>query len=107
MKRVTVAIASPGDVQQEREAIPKVFTKWNDDNSDLPSLHPKMWEFATPELGNHPQHILNEKLIDKSDLLVAVLHSRLGTPTPTASSGTVEEFRYFFARLCRRLVILY
>ena len=27
--RVNIAIASPGDVIGEREAVPKVFTRWN------------------------------------------------------------------------------
>lgn len=107
MKRITIAIASPGDVPQEREAVPKVFTKWNDDNPDLPVLHPKMWENATPELGDHPQHILNHKLIAASELLVAIFHSRLGTPTPTASSGTVEEIREFISKKGPRRVMLY
>jgi hypothetical protein len=40
-----------------------------------------MWEFATPELGDNPQTILNKQIIARSDLLVAVLHSKLGTPT--------------------------
>lgn len=66
-----------------------------------------MWEFATPELGDHPQHILNEKIIATSELLVAVFHSRLGTQTPTASSGTVEEIREFISRKGPRRVLLY
>jgi hypothetical protein len=107
MRRITVAIASPSDVQQERDVVTKVFTKWNDDNPDLPPLHPKMWEFATPELGDHPQHILNGKIIASSELLVAILHSKLGTPTPTASSGTVEEIREFIARKGPKRVMLY
>ena len=52
MNRVTIAVASPGDVPQERQAPQKTFTKWNDDNPEFPPLHPKMWEFATPEMGD-------------------------------------------------------
>jgi hypothetical protein len=107
MQKITVAIASPSDVQTEREAVQKVFTKWNDDNPQMAFLHPKMWENATPEMGGHPQHILNKKLIDNSDLLVAILHSKLGTPTPNANSGTVEEIREFITQKGPRRAMLY
>jgi len=94
-QRVAIAIASPSDVQKERDAVLKVFNRWNDTN-DLAFLHSKMWESSSvPTLGDHPQHILNHSIIEKSDLLLAILWSKLGTPTPTASSGTVEEIREF------------
>jgi hypothetical protein len=106
MKRVTIAIASPGDVQEEREAVRKVFTNWNDTHHHA-TLHPKMWEFAAPGLGGHPQHILNQKIIDTSDLLIAIFWSKLGTPTPTAASGTVEEIREFIKKKGGQRVMLY
>ena len=107
MKRITIAIASPGDVPAEREAVAKVCNKWNVDNQELPPLVPQMWEFATPELGDHPQAILNKQIIARSDLLVAVLHSKLGTPTPKASSGTVEEIEEFIVNKGPGRVMLY
>jgi len=107
MKRVNIAIASPGDVQKERDAVLKVFTRWNDANNHT-MLHPMMWESsAVPTLGAHPQHILNEQIIEKSDLLLAILWSKLGTPTLTASSGTVEEIREFITKKGPRRVMLY
>jgi len=106
MKRVTIAIASPGDVQEEREAVRRVFTRWNDTNSQA-TLHPKMWEFAVPELGKHPQDILNQKIIDNSDLLIAIFWSKLGTPTRTAPSGTVEEIYKFIEKKGAQRVMLY
>jgi hypothetical protein len=107
MKRVNIAIASPSDVQKERDAVLKVFTRWNDANEHA-MLHPLMWESSSvPTLGDHPQHILNNKLIDKSDLLIAILWSKLGTPTPTADSGTVEEIREFITKKGPRRVMLY
>lgn len=42
-------------------------------------------------MGNHPQSIINWQLLKTSDLLIAVFWTRLGTPTPNAPSGTVEE----------------
>lgn len=107
MKRITVAVASPSDVPDEREAVGTVCQKWNVDNQELPPLVPQMWEYATPELGGHPQTILNKKIIARSDLLVAVFHSRLGTPTINASSGTVEEIQEFIATKGPGRVLLY
>ena len=107
MKRVNIAVASPGDVQNERDAILKVFSRWNNTNNEA-MLNAVTWEAAAiPTLGDHPQHILNDAIIQKSDLLVAILWSKLGTPTPTASSGTVEEIREFIARKGPRRVLLY
>jgi hypothetical protein len=94
MKRITVGIASPGDVTDIRDVVPKIFTRWNDSHNRA-MLHPKMWEFAVPQMGGHPQSILNKTIIEASDLLVAIFWSKLGTPTPTAPSGTVEEIREF------------
>jgi hypothetical protein len=107
MQRVSIAIASPGDVQGERDVVPKVFTRWNGAN-DFATLHPVMWEHAAvPTLGDHPQHILNETIINKCDLLVALFWSKVGTPTPTASSGTAEEIREFIKRKGARRVMVY
>lgn len=107
MQRVNIAIASPSDVKAERDAVLRIFTRWNDTNEHA-FLHPLMWESASvPTLGDHPQHILNKALIDRSDLLVAILWSRLGTPTPTAPSGTVEEIREFIRFKGATRVMLY
>ena len=70
-------------------------------------LHPKMWEFAVPELGDHPQHILNQRIIDSSDLLIAIFWSKLGTPTPNAPSGTIEEIYEFIKKKGAHRVMLY
>ncbi|NQT12650.1 MAG: hypothetical protein HQ582_07875 [Planctomycetes bacterium] len=104
---MNIAIASPGDVAAERDAVPKVFNRWNSANADA-ILHPVMWESASvPSLGDHPQHILNQSIIDESDLLAAILWTRLGTPTPSARSGTVEEIREFIRQKGPKRVMLY
>ncbi len=90
---INVMIASPGDVQKEREIIQDVIHKWNAANTKTLKLvlMPITWELsAFPEMGDRAQAILNKQLGD-CDLLVAVFHSRLGTPTGNSQSGTVEE----------------
>lgn len=92
---VRVIIASPSDIVAERKAIPKIFARWNSNHDDI-HLEPVMSETsATPSMGDHPQHLLNKELIGKGDLLIAIFWSKIGTPTPTAESGTIEEIREF------------
>lgn len=50
------------------------------------------WEsHSSPEMGNSPQSIINKQVLEKSDVLVGVFWTRLGTPTSEYQSGTVEE----------------
>ncbi|MDR0837172.1 MAG: hypothetical protein LBM94_02990 [Propionibacteriaceae bacterium] len=46
---------------------------------------------VVPLTGQHPQAIINDQILKNADIVIAILWSRLGTPTPNASSGTVEE----------------
>lgn len=46
-------------------------------------------------MGDHPQAIINRQIVDKSDILVGVFWTRLGTPTESAESGTAEEIQQF------------
>ena len=104
---VKILIASPGDLQAERDRIPHIFTKWSNANRGV-HLSPVMWESSSvPELGDHPQHVLDRILIPPSELLVAMFWSKLGTPTPTAQSGTIEEIREFIKLKGAKRVMLY
>lgn len=56
------------------------------------TLIPVGWETdATPDLQERGQAVINRQLVDNCDLLIGVFRTRLGTPTPQAESGTVEE----------------
>lgn len=89
-----VAIASPSDVQDARNAVEKALHDWNTANSATKkvALLPWRWETSSvPLLGSHPQELINKQGIDSADILIAIFGSRLGAPTPDAVSGTVEE----------------
>lgn len=89
-----VMIASPSDVTEERLAIRQVVDDWNAAHSVGAGtiLMPLGWDtHATPEMGAHPQEVVNRQLLRDSDILVAVFWTRLGTQTAKAASGTVEE----------------
>lgn len=93
-----IVIASPSDVQTEREIIARTILQWNDEHSikENTVLLPVRWEtHSTPEFGRPPQEILNEQVVDNCDILIGVFWTRLGTPTDDHTSGTVEEIERF------------
>jgi hypothetical protein len=91
---VKVMIASPGDVATERRAAREVIHEWNAVHAtDRRTVSlPVAWETnAAPAMGDRAQEIINKQLLRGADLLIAVFWTRLGTPTGTAKSGTIEE----------------
>lgn len=95
-----VFIASPSDCAEERSIIPDVLHQWNALHSfaEAVCLEPVKWEtHSAPEMGSEPQSIINKRLLEISDMMIAVFRQRLGTPTSTAESGTAEEIKRFVA----------
>ncbi|MBO1924770.1 DUF4062 domain-containing protein [Thiomicrorhabdus sp. 6S3-12] len=90
-----VFIASPSDVQPEREvvlnAINEINRTWSTHHNVMLELI--KWETHTrPAIGKYPQEVINSQIGDDFDIFVGVLWGRYGTPTPKANSGTEEEF---------------
>lgn len=93
-KLYRVLIASPRDVTRERNIVRQEIARWNSMHAeDLQMiLSPVGWETdATPDLQERGQAVINRQLVDSCDLLIGIFRTRLGTPTPQAESGTVEE----------------
>lgn len=93
-KLYRVLIASPGDVADERNIVREEIARWNAMHSEAMRivLLPIGWETdATPDLRERGQAVINRQLVDNCDLLIGVFWTRIGTPTPEAESGTVEE----------------
>jgi hypothetical protein len=91
-----VMIASPSDVDQERNQAREVIHEWNaiyaEDRRTV--LLPVGWDtHAAPAMGARPQEVINERVLKGCDLLVAVFWTRVGSPTGKAISGTVEEIQ--------------
>jgi hypothetical protein len=89
-----ILIASPSDVEDERETIVRLIQEWNDLNSYTRhvTLLPLRWEtHAAPNYGTRPQEVINRAIVDDCDLLVGVFWTRIGSPTGVADSGTLEE----------------
>lgn len=95
-----VLIALPSDSTEYLGLIQSSIINWNSEHGSLhnATLQPVNWKTdSTPEIGQHPQSILNRQLVDTCDILVAVFWSRLGTPTEYYLSGTAEEIAKFEA----------
>jgi hypothetical protein len=89
-----ILIASPSDVDEERETAVGVIQQWNDLNSYNRHvvLLPLRWETHTaPEYGTRPQEVINRAIVDQCDLLIGMFWTRIGTRTEDAESGTLEE----------------
>lgn len=91
-----IMIGSPSDIKEEITIAREVFSNWNNLNSEKNRivLLPIHWSISSyPAVGKHPQKLLNEQLVEKSDLMICIFGTRLGSPTDTEISGTVEEIK--------------
>jgi Domain of unknown function (DUF4062) len=98
LRKVRIFVASPVDVQSERDQLFKVV---NELNLTLSTLAPEKgivlelvrWEtHVHPGLGIDAQQVVNEQIGDY-DVFVGIMWKRMGTPTTTSQSGTDEEFQ--------------
>jgi Domain of unknown function (DUF4062) len=100
LRRIRIFVASPGDVQDEREQLGRVVQQLN---QILTTLVPEAglvlelvrWEtHVHPGLGTDAQDVVSRQLqIGEYDVFVGIFWRRFGTPTARAESGTEEEFR--------------
>ncbi|HED31039.1 MAG TPA: NACHT domain-containing protein, partial [Prosthecochloris aestuarii] len=95
MDRKKILIASPSDVQEEREIARRLIDEWNHLHKEREQLDliPVMWELdAWPENGDGVQETINRQLdIGNCDAVIGIFWTRIGTPTKVASGGAVEE----------------
>ncbi len=89
-----VMIASPSDVGAARGMAREVIRAWNNVHSEDKGiiLMPIGWEtHSAPSMEAPAQEVINRQVLADCDLLVAAFWTRLGTPTDSSPSGTVEE----------------
>jgi hypothetical protein len=93
---INVMIASPTDVEKERDSIREIIHEWNAINAEDRNLvlMPLGWEsHASPRMGDTAQGVINQQVLAHCDVLVACFWTRLGSPTEESPSGTVEEIK--------------
>jgi hypothetical protein len=105
---VRVLIASPSDVPEYRDAAATAMRQWNAlhaERQGVVFLSFLYEDVGVPDLRSQPQDALNQQLVDRCDMAIAIFWSRLGTQTEQAESGTAEEVERQLARANR--VLLY
>lgn len=91
-----VFIASPSDAENERELVKKVVNNWNAEHFETDFRYEAiLWESHAKRNAGRGQDLINEDLVDKSDLMIAIFKNRLGTPTGDFRSATLEEIDRF------------
>src|SRR5215470_3228495 len=90
-----IFVASPGDVQPERDRLEKVVKELNNNVAAKQKLFLDLitWQTHThPGMGKDPQDVINRQ-IKPTDIFIGIMWKCFGTPTKRAPSGTVEEFQ--------------
>ncbi len=94
IKRFDCLLISPGDVIEERETLEKLINTWNAQIGELFNTAINLVKYEThsvPDMKKAPQKVLNEQIVDKCDMAIAIFWGRLGTPTDDYESGSIEE----------------
>lgn len=91
---INVVIASPGDLIEERELLlNRLERKFRIDQHEELCNHRLLvhgWEDLASQSG-YAQNIINEHIISKMDIVVALFKHKLGTPTIEIESGKVRS----------------
>lgn len=104
LKVIKVLIASPSDVIRERELLlDKLETKFRREHFEercSARIVVDGWEFVPSQTG-YAQDIINNDLVKKANIILAVFRHKLGSPTidiktgkDRSPSGTAEELLY-------------
>ena len=97
----TVLVACPDDVQEEANVVYEVVEEINRGTGQLNGVRLEAvgWQTdVTPGIGSDAQEVVNRQLPEDYDIFLGVMWARVGTKTPRADSGTIEEFDKAVAR---------
>ncbi len=92
---VSVFVASPSDVADERARLEEIVAEINNTWAAEMRIRLELirWEtHAFPGKGEDAQAVINEEIPDNYDIFFGLMWHRFGTPTKRAGSGTEEEF---------------
>jgi HEAT repeat protein len=95
-RALRIVVASPSDVQRERDVLPQVIEELNRGIAADRGLSLELLRWETDSYpGFHPegpQGLIDSTLtIEKCDVLIGIFWKRFGTPTKDAESGTEHE----------------
>ena len=89
-----VMIASPSDVVRELQTVVELIAEWNSLHSEETGcvLMPIHWKtHSAPSMAERGQAVINRQVLSRSDMLIAIFWTKVGTPTGEFESGTIEE----------------
>ena len=92
----SVFVASPSDVEEERNRLEDVIRDLNLEWRDIWRVQLELvkWEtHAYPDFGDDAQSVINEQIPRDYDIFIGIMWCTAGTPTGRAVSGTIEEFQ--------------
>lgn len=87
-------IGCPSDITEEVKVLEDVIENWNRLHSQREGIVmlPLYWKYSSyPVVGARPQENIDEQVVSKSDLLISIFGTRIGSPTGDELSGTIEE----------------
>lgn len=96
-KKVTVydiVLSCPGDVVKEKNIIENQIEYFNKTMGDKLGIRLELKHWSTDsysQSGSDVQDLLNKQFIDDADMIIGIFANRIGTPTESYESGTVEE----------------
>lgn len=93
---VRVMIASPGDVNDARDAVEETIHRWNISHAERSGVVLLPWRWETSSVASLDalgQSIIDAQGVDRSDIVIALIGSRIGAPVDGAVSGTVSEIQ--------------
>ncbi len=102
---VKIFLASPSDLNPEREIVADVIASLNAAWTKSRSLRLELvrWETdVAPGAGIHAQDVVNRQIGDDYDIFLGLFWKTIGSPTRNASSGSIEEFKRAHERFLRR-----
>ncbi len=101
VQHIRVFVASPADVSEERTRVEKVVHELNlaAPADSMVQFELIRWETHTyPDFGLYPQAVVSNQIGTGYDVFIGILWSRIGTATPLAPSGTLEEFHAAYSK---------
>ena len=99
-----VFVASPSDVSEERAALEAAITQLNQVWSGNLGIIFELVKWETnvhPSFRTDPQAVINEQIGSDYDVFIGIFWGRVGSPTPRARSGAIEEFERAYERFKR------
>ena len=98
---ISVFVASPEDVRDDTQCLVDVIDELNLTWSKNLGIRLELvrWEtHAIPGVGSDSQDVINRTIGNDYDIFKGILWARIGKPTSSAISGTVEEFQRAYER---------